>query len=283
MTTEKPLPISLNTPGGTIHGLKTGIGQPEKMLCLHGWLDNANSFVPLMPHIRNTEIVAIDLPGHGLSDHHNEGFPYTIASYAHRVLQAADALGWAEFTLTGHSLGGSIAPICAVAAADRIQRTIMIDALGPLSESAQKLPDRIKRFHHEFNDPDKHRSRVYPSIDKAVETRLMATKMLPSSAQLIVERQLLKTEQGLQWRFDRQLRLASPAYYTEDQVREILKTMTCPVLCVLATEGYIVAREEIVSRLAVIENKVVEKLPGFHHLHMDTPEPVAEVINNFLN
>lgn len=158
----------------------------------------------------------------------------------------------------------------------------MIDALGPLSETAEQLPQRLKRFHEDFNNPGKHRGRLYASVDLAVEARLLATKMQRTSAQLIVERQLVETEQGFSWRFDRQLRLASPAYYTEPQVEEILKSVECPVLCILALEGYIVERDEMMPRLAGINNKTIEKIPGFHHLHMDTPEPVAQAINRFL-
>jgi len=282
VTEEKAVSISLDTPGGIIHGLQIGTGKANKLLCLHGWLDNANSFAPIMPLINDAEIVAIDLPGHGLSEHHSEGFPYTIASYAHRVMQVADALGWEQFTLVGHSLGGSIIPVCAVIAADRIKNLVMIDALGPLSETAQQLPQRLKRFHEDFNDPGKHRGRIYASVNLAVEARLLATKMHRSSAQLIVERQLAETEQGFSWRFDRQLRLASPAYYTESQVQEMLKAVQCPVLCIIALEGYIIVRDELMLRLAQIENKTVQKIPGFHHLHMDTPEPVATEINQFL-
>jgi pimeloyl-ACP methyl ester carboxylesterase len=279
--TEKPDSITVEIPGGTIHGLHTGQGHNRKMLCLHGWLDNANSFVPMMPHLQDTEIVAIDLPGHGHSDHYTVGTPYTIASYAHRVLQVAEALNWDQFYLTGHSLGGSIAPLCAVAAPEKIKALIMIDALGPLSETAQELPQRIKRYHEDFNNPKKHSGRVYESMELAVEARLLATKMEQTSARLIVERQLRETSNGYQWRFDRQLRLASPAYYTEDQVREILKAVSCPVLCVIAADGYIVAREEMTPRLNMIQHKTVEQVAGFHHLHMDSPKPVAEVINAF--
>jgi pimeloyl-ACP methyl ester carboxylesterase len=281
VTPDNPAAIQIDTPGGVIHGLHIGAGQPLKLLCLHGWLDNANSFVPLLPHLPNAEIVAIDLPGHGLSDHHSPGFAYTIASYAHTVLQVAEALDWSHFTLIGHSLGGSITPLCAVAAAEQIDKLVMIDALGPLSEAPSKLPERIRRFHEDFNNPNKHSGRAYASIEQAVETRLMANKMDRASAQLIVERQLMQTDEGYRWRFDRQLRLASPSYFTEEQVQEILKAIQCPVLCILAEDGYIVARDEMMPRLNSLANKTVLKIPGFHHLHMDTPEPIAAAINEF--
>ena len=42
--------------------------------CLHGWLDNAGSFIPLMRHLRKEEHwVALDLPGHGQSFHRPDG------------------------------------------------------------------------------------------------------------------------------------------------------------------------------------------------------------------
>ncbi len=48
-----------------LHGLTVG-GQDEPItLCLHGWLDNAASFLPLMPYLPDRRIIAIDWPGHG--------------------------------------------------------------------------------------------------------------------------------------------------------------------------------------------------------------------------
>ena len=38
-------------------------------LALHGWLDNAASFEPIAPLLEQCHLVAVDLPGHGLSDH----------------------------------------------------------------------------------------------------------------------------------------------------------------------------------------------------------------------
>ena len=41
--------ISINTARGKMTALQSGNPDGEKILCLHGWLDNAASFVPLMP------------------------------------------------------------------------------------------------------------------------------------------------------------------------------------------------------------------------------------------
>ncbi|NVK25415.1 MAG: hypothetical protein HWE10_10850, partial [Gammaproteobacteria bacterium] len=41
----------------------------EPVLALHGWLDNAASFIPLIQNIPTVNWTAIDLPGHGASFH----------------------------------------------------------------------------------------------------------------------------------------------------------------------------------------------------------------------
>ncbi|KAG8436443.1 hypothetical protein GDO86_007511, partial [Hymenochirus boettgeri] len=60
------------------------------VLCLHGWLDNANSFdrlVPLLP--KDHHYVALEFSGHGLSSHLPQGVRYQHIDYVtdvHRVV-----------------------------------------------------------------------------------------------------------------------------------------------------------------------------------------------------
>ena len=111
--------------------------------------------------------------------------------------------------------------------------------------------------------------------------------MTYESAKLIVERQLqeIHTDGAVkwQWRFDSKLRITSPSYFTEDQVQSVLATVDCPVLCILADKGYITDRKETDARLKKIKDLTLKKLNGHHHLHLDNPQAVADVINQFLN
>ena len=45
----------------------------------------------------------------------------------------------------------------------------------------------------------------------------------------------------------------------------------------------IAERDAMVSRQNAMQQLVIEDLPGQHHLHMDTPAPVAELVNAFLD
>ncbi|MDA9840190.1 alpha/beta hydrolase, partial [Porticoccaceae bacterium] len=38
------------------------------VIALHGWLDNANTFDRMLPHMENLHVIAVDLAGHGRSD-----------------------------------------------------------------------------------------------------------------------------------------------------------------------------------------------------------------------
>lgn len=272
--------IALDLDHLTLRGLRSGRGNKNKVLCLHGWLDNANSFAPVIPLIHDSDVVAIDLAGHGHSDHLSE--PYTLVHHAHYTLQAANALQWDEFHLLGHSLGGCIAPFAAVACKDKIKSVISIDAVGPQTETADQLPARLARFHHDLLTYNDYRSRLFENIEQAVDSRLRANKMTEESARLIVERQLIETPDGFRWRFDGKLRAASASYFTESQVMAVLAEVACPVQCILADNGYIVNQKHLQQRLNQIKNLDLVTVAGHHHVHTDNPQIVAAEVNRFL-
>ena len=53
----------------------------QRWLLLHGWLDNAATFEPLARLMDDCVIVAVDLTGHGKSDH-AAGGSYHLVDYA---------------------------------------------------------------------------------------------------------------------------------------------------------------------------------------------------------
>ena len=60
--------------------LQVGPRDAPPVLMVHGWLDNCYSFVPLLTQLPlDKRYIAIDLPGHGHSDHIPNNY-YTILS-----------------------------------------------------------------------------------------------------------------------------------------------------------------------------------------------------------
>ena len=115
-------PIELTLPDSTtLRGHHWHPGAPIKVLALHGWLDNANSFVPMAQYLTDEiELVALDFAGHGLSDHRPPGHWYHLVDYVRDVALAVTQLDWQQFHLLGHSLGGGVSCNLAACAPEMI-------------------------------------------------------------------------------------------------------------------------------------------------------------------
>lgn len=274
--------FSLEALDTTLTGLRGGNPDGKPCLCLHGWMDNAASFIPLQAALPELNIFALDSPGHGNSEYLPAGQQYHLLDQVAYVLAAADALGWQEFNLIGHSLGGCIAPFVAVAAPERVSNLIMLEALGPLTEPAEDLPARLRRASLAMHQNKDRSKRIYSSIDDAVDARMAATKMQRPSARLIVERNLISVEGGFTWGYDSRLRSPSSYYMTEEQVLAVLGSVTQQTLLVLANDGYLLKRKPTDCRLGALKQSVVIEVGGHHHMHMDDPEPTAAAICAFL-
>ncbi|KAH0616824.1 hypothetical protein JD844_028238 [Phrynosoma platyrhinos] len=77
-------------PWGHIAAKAWGSPQSRPVLCLHGWLDNANTFsklIPLLP--KDCYYMAIDFAGHGLSSHRPVGCPYYLIDHVSDVRRIA--------------------------------------------------------------------------------------------------------------------------------------------------------------------------------------------------
>ena len=274
--------IELDVAGRRVAGLRTpeaDDGRP-RLLCLHGWLDDAASFVPLAARLGGVELVAIDFPGHGLSDHVDAG--YTLFDLALAARRAVHALGWERCTVVGHSLGANVAAWLAAAAPDAIESLVLIEGLGPLTEEAGALPARLRRALSDRLDGARFAPRTFGSLDAAIDHRLRNARMARGSAQLIMQRQCEPVADGVRWRFDGALRHASAEYRTEAQVLAALGAIACPTLAVLAEDGYPLSRPGSETRLAAVPGLRTVRLPGHHHLHMDDPAPVADAIAAFV-
>ncbi|ASR39556.1 hypothetical protein BAY61_22540 [Prauserella marina] len=262
----------------TLRGKRTGDPEGAPVLCLHGWLDNCASFDALADRLPETDLLAIDLPGHGFSD------PITSATcqyadYVAAVLELAHTLGWQRFRLIGHSLGGALASLIAGTHPGAVERLVLIDAIGPLPARPEDSVAALAGYLTEYLKG--HRSPVYRTRAQAVKARVKLADILLSTAEVLVERDLREVEGGYTWRHDPRLKKSLPRGFTEEQVLAFLSAITAPSLLVRAErtalrEDFYPRRFETVPGLRVVT------LPGGHHLHVENPDQVAGVIRDFL-
>ena len=260
-----------------------GPQQGLPVLALHGWLDNAASFDGLAPLLPDCRLVALDLPGHGLSDWRPAGVHYHFVDFVPDVLMAADALGWDRFTLLGHSLGAAVACFVAATQPQRIQRLVLIESPGPLSGEPAQAPGQLAESMAQMQRLKGKRLPIYEGYEQAAKSRQLAGDLSYPAALTLAKRGLAPVDGGFVWRSDPSLKLKSPSYLTEEQVLAFLSAIRAPTLLIQAESGYWVHREILARRLQQLPQLCLKMLLGGHHLHLDDPEPVAAVIADFFS
>ena len=139
IASERTIEIPGLTLAARVHGPDDGL----PVLALHGWTDNAATFDRLAPLLPGLRIVALDLAGHGLSGR-RVGAPYHFIDYVADVAAAAEALGWRQFTLLGHSLGAGVAALLAGTWPDRVRKLVLLEGLGPMTDLEAEAPARLR-------------------------------------------------------------------------------------------------------------------------------------------
>ena len=250
---------------------------------LHGWLDNAATFDKLAPELQGVHLVALDLAGHGLSDH----LPmagYSLWQQASIVLQVAEDMGWERFALLGHSMGAIISGILAGSLPERILGAAMIDGLMPFTSEADDAPKQMAKFFTSSLAVGKKRKPLYDSVEKAVSARVLGgtTPISREAVSCLVERGLMPDHGGWTWRTDPQLMLPSALRFTNHHAVSFIDAIQAPTMLVLANEGVMHKHPQVLDRIERFEHIQLHKMDGGHHLHLEAQAPaVAALLNDF--
>ena len=276
--------LLLDLPFGKLAALQWGEDDAPPLLALHGWLDNAASFIAVAPLLaKDFRVIALDLPGHGRSAHLPRGVVrYHAIDYADHVLNAAETLQLQRFDLLGHSLGAGIASLTAAAAPARIVKLALIEGLGPLADDGSQTLARWRDAHAQ-RQISRRPPRVFASIDDAIAARVAAGGLDVDEARPIVERNLREAAGGHAWRSDPRLRLATPLRIEETQLRRVITGITAPTLLLLADPATPYLPPVLMdARAACVADIRVAHIAGPHHLHIRQAQAVAEHVLAFL-
>lgn len=255
--------------------------QPQKplLIALHGWLDNGASFLPLAPYLDDFHLVCVDLPGHGHSDHKTT--PYVFVDWLDDLYQITQTAGWSRFTLLGHSLGALIASAYAGVFPEQIERLILLEGLGPLTQPDEAAPAQIRRAILNRSRTRERSAGGFASIDEAVAARCKVADITPEAARLICERQLEERAGRWQWRSDPRLRDLSPLRMSEGQAQALIRAICCPVLFIRGEQGFAELEAQWQLRQGAFRQIEQVILPGNHHFHMENGAATAVCIVNF--
>ncbi|WP_058533184.1 alpha/beta fold hydrolase [Legionella saoudiensis] len=275
--------ITLTIPGFSIAAKVWGNSKNPPILALHGWLDNANSFAPLAPYLQNDfYLIAVDLPGHGLSSHLPPGCNYHFFDGIFIIIAIINALKLERVHLLGHSMGACMSSLMAGVAPERLHSLYLIEALGPFSSPAQtacsQLTDYAQFLNHTHRLP-----KGYDQFESAALARSQKGYVSMDIARILCERGLIEKKGRFYWRHDRRLIAPTPLRMTEEQVLSCLQNISVKTHLLLSNEGFAFDVDIMENRIKAVKNMVVERLAGGHHIHMEKPELIGKLLIEFYN
>ncbi|WP_166268349.1 alpha/beta fold hydrolase [Marinobacter caseinilyticus] len=257
--------------------------QPPAVL-LHGWLDNCLSFARLAPRLQQSaNVYAVDMAGHGLSEHRPPGQGYLLADYVSDLAELIDSAFETPVDLVGHSLGGIVTMMYAAAFPEKVRKLVVIDSFGPIAKPPKDAVSQLRRGILKRLSGSSQGAR-YPTVENAASIRAGGLSPLSDTAAMtLVPRNLRQNPSGFEWRTDPRLRHPSLMMFSEEQVLAFLDAVTTDTLLIRATQGLLSDLKRWQPRLDRVDSLKTVSIDGSHHCHLEGDiAPVADAIREFL-
>lgn len=145
---------------------------PHRVLVLHGWALDSSVWLAAraLSNQRDATYAYFDFPGYGVN--RGEAAADGIDGMAQAALAAVDELGWTQFSVLGHSMGGATAIRVATL---RPQQVSSVVAITPVSPGGTPLDaDTYATFENSWADPGAAlKGALAPNIDADDLARLV--------------------------------------------------------------------------------------------------------------
>ena len=264
------------------------------LFLFHGWMDVSASFQFLVDALRERwHIVAPDWRGYGESARPTDGPGvecYWFADYLADLEAIVDHYQpEGQVTLVGHSLGANVVCLYAGIRPERVRRVVDLEGFGMTASKASQAPRRYARWLDELKD--KPRLNTYATVED-VAARLQKTNpRLPADKAAFLAQHWSHQGADGRWEIlgDPAHKIINPQLYRLDEVMEVWRRVTAPVLHVEAVDSptlKAIAGEmplpEFKKRFAAVPDfREVLIADAGHMLHHDQPEQVAMLIEEF--
>jgi esterase len=139
---------------------------PHKVIVLHGWFADRHAFAAMEGVLTGSDFTYAFMDYRGYGGMKDVPGIYTMDEIAGDALALADALGWREFSLVGHSMGGMAVQRVLTLAPSRVKKLV---ALTPVPASGVPFDEQgWALFSGAAENPDNR----YGIIDFTTGSRL---------------------------------------------------------------------------------------------------------------
>jgi pimeloyl-ACP methyl ester carboxylesterase len=263
--------------------------KPEPIVLLHGWGDTGETFQFVVDSLPDKyTLLAIDHRGFGRTEWPQDG--YWFPDYLADLDAWLDVISPDEpVTLVGHSMGGNLATHYAGVQPHRVKRVINLEGFGLSATTADQAPARYQQWLNEVKAGAHFASYAnYPDYDRLSDSLARRHRHLPRErADFIARAWARENEQGrIELRADPRHKRVNPFLYRRDEMRACWQQITAPLLFVAAEESEHYRRikeqftiEKLREDFRDVELSIVAN--AGHMLHLEQPEEVAKLIENF--
>ena len=254
-------------------GCATRVSDTAKGECavvlIHGYLESLDvwdDFTKLLaPHAR---VVAIDLPGHGISE--VKGEVHTISFLADVVHGAMQVMGVEKALIVGHSMGGYVALEFINRYPEAATGIVLLHS-GPNPDSEEKRGNRLREIALIKAGKKELIARAFPHVGFAPQNReRMAARIEDLSEQIV-----LTEDEGI-------IAMLNGMSERED-MKDMLRASKVPQMAVLGRHDEYIP-QEAADALATghPQMKIVWLENSGHMGFVEEPEKSAEAILSFL-
>ena len=275
-----------------------GEPSPDKipLVLVHGWMDVAASYQFVVDALSHSHyVIAPDWRGYGQTASgsvDNFWFPDYLADLDFLLDHYAPG---SQVNLVGHSMGGNVVMLYAGVRPERIRRLVNLEGFGMPATTPNEAPghyakwmDELKQLHRGELD-----LKAYDAIS-GVARRLMRTnpRLGADKANWLAQHWAHENDQG-KWRIlgDPAHKIANAQLYRVDEVLEIFRRISMPVLAVEASDSSLdlwwkgkYTLEQYHERLKAVPQVEIARIEDAGHmLHHDQPEILAALIERFID
>lgn len=289
MTTAfTPTTRTFTSQGLTLSYLDWGNEAAPTLIFIHGMHDHARSWDWVAQALRQQwRVIALDLRGHGDSQWSPDS-AYLSPYHLLDLINLMDSLGSETVSIVAHSFGGNPAVRYTALHPDRVDRLVLIDAMGPTAPVLAKW-DELGPLQRTRSWVEKQQAlagkplRRFASIDEAVKRMARANPHLNAEqARHLTEHGLRRFEDGYSWKYDPRFGNFLPEDFAV-HLSAFWREITAPTLICWGTKSWTTnpATDGAVNQFQKVRNATFEG--AGHWIHHDQFDAFMAVLTDFLD
>ncbi|MCF6442173.1 alpha/beta hydrolase [Pseudoalteromonas luteoviolacea] len=255
----------------------------DAVVCLHGWLDNSNSFKPIAELLTEDQKKKytwyfLDLPGHGKSDWKSDDAQYYFVEYVYDVMRFMQTANINSAHFVGHSMGALIANLLASTFPDYVRSLNLIDGIGLIYQGNQYAKTNLVKAFEERQKLTTQGNRWFDDRSSMIKARAKVGGFNEQIAEVLMERTILAECGKYRLSSDPKLKLPSTIRLNQEQALSLLDKISVDTMLILPEEGYAQMRDNMKKFLSCFDKLSVSKVSGGHHCHMQHPQDILNEI-----